>query len=104
MILGLSYKKDLDDIRESASINLINKLFKKGVKNISAYDPYIDYKIPIKKIRKINILNVAVLKSFDIVVLMTDHDLFDYDLIKNHSKLIIDCRGRFEAKDNVQRG
>ncbi len=104
LILGLSYKKDLDDIRESASIKLINKLFKKGAKNISAYDPYIDYKIPIKKIRKINFLNETVLKSFDIVVLMTDHDLFDYDLIKIHSKLIIDCRGRFEAKDNVQRG
>ena len=35
---------------------------------------------------------------------MTDHDLFDYDLIKINSKLIIDCRGRFEAKNNVQRG
>ena len=104
LILGLSYKKDLDDIRESASIKLINKLLKKGVRNISIHDPYIDYKNPKKQIRKINFLNPTILKSFDIVVLMTDHDLFDYDLIKNHSKLIIDCRGRFEAKDNVQRG
>ena len=35
---------------------------------------------------------------------MTDHDLFDYDMLKKNSKLIIDCRGRFEAKENVQRG
>ncbi len=104
LILGLSYKKDLDDIRESASIKLIDRLFKKGIKNISIYDPYVKDKISIKKIKKVNILNSKVLKSSDIVVLMTDHDLFDYDLIKNEAKLIIDCRGRFEVKDNVQRG
>ncbi len=104
LILGLSYKKDLDDIRESASIKLINKLFKKGIKNISAHDPYVEDKISNKKIKKIKFLNSKVINSFDIVVLMTDHDLFDYDLIKNNAKLIIDCRGRFEVKDNVQRG
>ena len=104
LILGLSYKKDLDDIRESASIKLINKLFKKGIKNISAHDPYVEDKISNKKIKKIKFLNSKVINSFDIVVLMTDHDLFDYDLIKSNAKLIIDCRGRFEVKDNVQRG
>lgn len=104
LILGLSYKKNLDDIRESASVKLINNLFKKGVKNISIHDPYSDEKILSKKIKKTKHLNPKVLKGFDIVVLMTDHDLFDYDLIKNNSKLIIDCRGRFEAKNNVQRG
>ena len=104
LILGLSYKKNLDDIRESASVKLINRLFKKGVKNISVHDPYTEDKILIKKIQKIKSLNSKVIKSFDIVVLMTDHDLFDYDLIKNYAKLIIDCRGRFKVKSNVQRG
>ena len=104
LILGLSYKKNLDDIRESASIKLINNLFKIGVKNISIHDPYSEGKILSNKIKKTKHLNPKVLKGFDIVVLMTDHDLFDYDLIKNNAKLIIDCRGRFEAKNNVQRG
>jgi UDP-N-acetyl-D-glucosamine dehydrogenase len=104
LILGLSYKKGLDDIRESASIKLINKLFKKGIKNISAHDPYVEDKISNKNIKKIKFLSPKVINSFDIVVLMTDHDLFDYDLIKSNAKLIIDCRGRFEVKDNVQRG
>ena len=104
LILGLSYKKDLDDIRESASVRLINKLFKKGIKKISAHDPFVKDKISIQKVKRINSLNSKVLKSFDIVLLMTDHDLFDYDLIKKNSNLIIDCRGRFEVKDNVQRG
>ena len=57
-----------------------------------------------KKIKKIKLLSSKILNSFDVVILMTDHDLFDYDLIKNNAKLIIDCRGRFEVKDNVQRG
>ena len=104
LILGVSYKKGVDDFRESASIKLINKLLKKGIKKISIHDPYVESKISIKKIQKIKLLNPKVLKSFDITVLMTDHDLFDYDLIKKNAKLIIDCRGRFEAKDNVQRG
>ena len=104
LILGLSYKKNLDDIRESASTKLIESLFKKGIKSISVYDPYVEDKILTKKIKKLKNLNSGTIRSFDIVVLMTDHDLFDYDLIKNNSKLIIDCRGRYKVANNVQRG
>ena len=103
LILGMSYKKNIDDFRESASIRLIDKLLKKGIKNISVHDPYVD-QAEFKKIKKIYSLSSKILQSFDIVVLMTDHDLFDYDMLKKNSKLIIDCRGRFEAKENVQRG
>ena len=104
LILGLSYKKNLDDIRESASTKLIESLFKKGIKSISVYDPYVEGKILTKKIKKLKNLNSGTIRSFDIVVLMTDHDLFDYDLIKNNAKLIIDCRGRYKVANNVQRG
>ena len=104
LILGMSYKKNIDDFRESASIRLIDKLLKKGIKNISVHDPYVDRKLNLKKIKKIYSLSSKILQSFEIVVLMTDHDLFDYDMVKKNSKLIIDCRGRFEVKDNVQRG
>jgi len=104
LILGISYKKNIDDFRESASIRLIDRLFTRGIKNISIHDPYVGKKLNLKKIKKINLLSPKILENFDIVVLMTDHDLFDYDMIKKNSKLIIDCRGRFEVKDNVQRG
>ena len=104
LILGISYKKNIDDIRESASVRLIKRLFKKGAKNIFVHDPYVEKKISISKIKKINSLNSSILKTFNIVILMTDHDLFDYDLIEKNSKLIIDCRGRFKLKNNVQRG
>ena len=68
------------------------------------HDPYVDKKLNLKKIKKVYSLSSKILQSFDIVVLMTDHDLFDYDMVKKNSKLIIDTRGRFEVKDNVQRG
>ena len=100
----MSYKKNIDDFRESASIRLIENLLIKGIKNISVHDPYVDKKLNLKKIKKVYSLSSKILQSFDIVVLMTDHDLFDYDMVKKNSKLIIDCRGRFEVKDNVQRG
>ncbi len=104
LILGMSYKKNIDDFRESASIRLIENLLIKGIKNISVHDPYVDKKLNLKKIKKVYSLSSKILQSFDIVVLMTDHDLFDYDMVKKNSKLIIDCRGRFQVKDNVQRG
>ncbi len=104
LILGLSYKKNLDDLRESASIKIINKLFKKGIKNIWVHDPHVKMKSYERKIFKINTINSKILSKFDIVVLMTDHDVFDYDLILKSSKSIIDCRGRFEVKNNVERG
>ncbi len=104
LILGMSYKKNIDDFRESASIRLIENLLIKGIKDISVHDPYVDKKLNLKKVKKVYSLSSKILQSFDIVVLMTDHDLFDYDMVKKNSKLIIDCRGRFEVKDNVQRG
>ena len=104
LILGMSYKKNIDDFRESASIRLIENLLIKGIKKISMHDPYVDNKLNLKKIKKVYSLSSKILQSFDIVVLMTDHDLFDYDMVKKNSKLIIDCRGRFQVKDNVQRG
>ena len=104
LILGLSYKKNLDDLRESASLKLIDSLYKKGIKNIFVHDPYVEEKYYDKRIKKIKIIDKKNIKNFDIVVLMTDHDFFDYDLIKDNANLIIDCRGRYEIKDNVQRG
>ena len=91
-------------MRESASIRLIDKLHIKGIRNIFIHDPYVEKKIFKKNVKKIFSLSPKVLKNFDIVVLMTDHDLFDYDMIKKSCKLIIDCRGRYEIKDNVKRG
>ena len=55
------------------------------------------------RIAKIYNLTEKTLRSFDCILLLTDHDEFPYELIKNNSNLIIDTRGRFDLSDNIFR-
>ncbi len=94
LVLGLAYKKDVDDIRESPSITLIELLREAGAK-VDYNDPYIprthkqrehDLKMRSKP------LSEKMLKSYDCVLIATDHSCYDYDWIVKHSKLIVDTR------------
>ncbi|WP_417776497.1 UDP-N-acetyl-D-glucosamine 6-dehydrogenase [Stutzerimonas xanthomarina] len=99
LVLGIAYKKNVDDMRESPSVEIMELIEAKG--GVVAYsDPH----VPIfPKMRehhfKLNseALTAEGLASFDAVVLATDHDKFDYELIKQHAKLIIDSRGKYRA-------
>ena len=71
-------------------------------------DPFFEY---LPKTRKFNFnlkgieLTKKNLSNFDVVILLaSDHDIFDYELIEKYSKLIIDTRGRFTPSDNIIRG
>jgi len=104
LILGMAYKKNSDDIRESPSLRIISLLKKLNCK-IFFSDPFIQksskLKILEKKISsKSIILNAKNLKKFDATILVTDHDNFNYNLVRKFSKIIIDCRNRFEKKLN----
>jgi len=97
LILGLAYKKNVDDLRESPSLEILEKLFELGAK-AQYSDPYFedipptrkyDFKLTSKKINK------ELLESVDLVLLATDHDEFDYELIEKESRLIVDTRGKF---------
>tara|TARA_B100001250_G_scaffold32052_1_gene26218 strand:+ start:10005 stop:11300 length:1296 start_codon:yes stop_codon:yes gene_type:complete len=103
LVLGLSYKKNVDDTRESPSFVIIDLLIKLGAK-VEYSDPYLPVAL---KTRKYNFklesipLDKKSINSFDLIILSTDHDLFDYKLIKRHAKLIVDTRGKFEKSDKV---
>jgi len=104
--LGMSYKKDIDDLRESGSLDILKKLLKRKIKMIEWSDPHIKNPIKISNFRynkKSIILNPKTLKSFDLVILMTDHDKFNYKMIYKNSKCIIDCRGRYSVDKKVIR-
>lgn len=106
LILGIAYKKNIDDLRESAALNLIN-ILKKKIINIDFSDPYIKsfVKTRTSKINKKSIkLNSKILKKYDLTILMTDHDKFDYKLIYKNSKFIIDTRGKYQLDYKVIRG
>ncbi len=107
LVLGISYKKNIDDVRESPSIEIMDLLKSYGAK-VSYSDPFLP-KFPEMRRFKFNQksvqLNVSNLKSYDLVFLATDHDDFDYELIKKHSKLIVDSRGRFRKnRKNIVKG
>jgi len=105
LILGLSYKKNIDDLRESPSLKLISRLMKKNI-FVDYSDPYFS-RIP--KIRKYNFnlesveINSKTIKSYDVIVLMTDHKIFNYSLIKKNAKAIIDTRGKYKLDKNIFR-
>ena len=106
LILGISYKKNIDDLRESPSLEIINLLIKKEAK-VEFCDPFFN---SLPSTRKFNFdlkgieLTRENLSSFDAVILASDHDIYDYELIKNYSKILIDTRGRFAPSDNIIRG
>ncbi|OGS44081.1 MAG: UDP-N-acetyl-D-glucosamine dehydrogenase [Elusimicrobia bacterium RIFOXYD2_FULL_34_15] len=102
LLLGMSYKKDSDDIRESPSLELIEILEKKGAQ-VSYNDPYIPI-IPKMRHHKIEKKSVALtsknLKGFDAVLISTNHTNYDYDFILKNSKLIVDTRNAINKKDS----
>ncbi len=94
LVLGLAYKKDVDDVRESPAFKIIELLEEKGA-IVDYNDPYIPES---PKTRMYNLSKRSVpltaenLSSYDCVVIATDHSVYDPKFIVEHSKLIIDTR------------
>ncbi|MCC6278371.1 MAG: nucleotide sugar dehydrogenase [Oligoflexia bacterium] len=99
LVLGISYKKNIDDFRESPSVEILAYLKSKGAE-IAYADPYVpvftgtpEHSFDLKAVG----LTPELVQSMDCVVLATDHDEFDYEMILRNSRLIVDSRGRFRS-------
>ena len=103
LVLGLAYKPDIDDVRESPSLELI-KLLKNGGAKVDYNDPYLpkthkmrDYDLKMKSVS----LTAAKIKSYDCVLIATNHSDYDYKWLVKNAKLIVDSRN---ATANVRSG
>lgn len=103
LVWGVAYKKDIADSRESAAYEVIPDLLRKGAK-VDYFDPFIS-KIELEngRIGKPQVLksikyNPACLKSYDLVLILTDHSGFDYDELAKKSKLVVDTRNVIKSR------
>ena len=103
LVLGLAYKKNIDDTRESPAVEIMELLQAKGA-HIEYSDPHVpvfprkrDYHFDLESVP----LNAEAVAGYDCLVLATDHDGFDYALLQNHAQLIVDTRGRLKAGNNA---
>jgi len=105
LVLGLSYKKDVDDLRESPSLTVIELLQKEGAK-VSYNDPY-HPKVGKGRKYDLNMSSTPLesLKKFDCVLIVTDHSNYDFAKIVRESQLVVDTRNATAGihADNVVR-
>ena len=102
LVLGIAYKPNVDDMRESPSVEIMEQLRTSGAV-VSYSDPWVpvfpkmrQYHFDLESVELCN----TTLPQYDCVLLATDHDDFDYELIIMHSHLIVDSRGKFRTAQN----
>lgn len=102
LALGIAYKKNVDDMRESPSVHVMERLRDAGAQ-IEYSDPHVPA-FPKMREHYFDLSSIELtpesLASYDAVILLTDHESFDYDMIAKHARLIIDSRGKFRAPAN----
>src|SRR5690606_28919563 len=95
LILGVAYKRDIDDFRESPAIDVMAELDRRGAR-LSYHDPYVA-RIPADEwAAGIDMesppLTPELLATVDCVAILTDHRSIDYDAVVRHARLVVDCR------------
>ncbi|QOL52253.1 nucleotide sugar dehydrogenase [Massilia litorea] len=95
LVLGISYKKDVEDMRESPSVELMELLRDKGA-HVDYSDPHVPV-FPRMREHYFDLSSIPLtpesLASYDLVLLATSHSAFDYEMIRDHANLIVDTRG-----------
>ncbi len=99
LILGIAYKKNVGDVRETPAAKVMEILRKRGAV-LSYHDPHVPH-FPHMRQHQFDLNSTAIdssiLPTFDCVAIITDHDDFDYELILEHALTIVDSRGRYRA-------
>ncbi|MCX7795408.1 MAG: hypothetical protein N2380_02655 [bacterium] len=97
LVIGIAYKPNVADPRESPALKIIPELERLGAQ-VKYYDPYIEeIKISNKIYNSVTLTEEAI-KDSDCILIVTDHDDIDYNLIYNNAKLIVDTRNAFRKR------
>lgn len=92
LILGVAFKKNVDDIRNSPAIKVMELLLARGAKNLVYNDPHVA-ELPVNgKMYRSKALTENLLQETDCVIITTDHDAYDWQFIGQHARLIVDTR------------
>lgn len=106
LVLGIAYKKNIADVRESPAFEIIELLRERGAE-VAYHDPYVG---ATKKMRRHDpgmasvAWDAATLASFDCVVIVTDHDWYDWAFVGQHARLIVDTRHAMAGTDAMRMG
>lgn len=102
LVLGVAYKNDIDDYRESPALKLIDLLQNERAK-VDFYDPFINsYRYKGEVCTGLTTIDAKVLKAYDLIIIATSHTSFDIDLIVDNANMIFDTRNCIKRKcDNV---
>jgi UDP-N-acetyl-D-glucosamine dehydrogenase len=95
LVLGAAYKPDVDDCRESPSVELLELLEERGA-SVAYNDPHVPVLPPLRghTIRLESVpLSAETLEAQDCVLIATDHALYDWEMIARHAPLLVDTRG-----------
>ena len=101
LVLGIAYKKNVDDMRESPSVMLMERLRERGA-DVQYSDPWVPV-FPKMREHRFDLnsqdLSPEMLAGFDCVIVATHHDAFDWDMVREHARLIVDTRGVYRQAD-----
>ena len=105
LIVGVAYKRDIEDCSESPALDIIELLQKNG-SNIRYYDPYVsNLSYNHINLKSLKTLDASTINSFDASVIVTDHSNIDFKIISENSSLVVDTRNVFHhiKSDNILR-
>ena len=105
LVLGVAYKQDIDDYRESPALSVIDILGENGA-DVDFYDPFIsEYKHEGKSKKGINKIDGKIISSYDLIMITTAHSNVDYEMVSNNAKAIFDTKNvmkDIKNRDNLE--
>ena len=105
LVLGVAYKQDIDDYRESPAIHVINEFHKTGA-NVDFYDPFVPkYREKGQWFEGLKEISPEIIRAYDLVIITTGHTTVDYEMVCSAGVPVFDCKNvtkNIENKENIE--